>query len=67
MYLWRDSYKEFTYIYGGIHVRSSHISMEGLTFRKGFIQGVHIYLWQDSHVGRDSYKAFICIYDRTHM
>ena len=34
MYLWRDSYQEFTYIYGGIHIkggihlRSSHVSME---------------------------------------
>ena len=35
MYLWsdsyvkRDSYKEFTCIYGGIHIRSSHAYMEG--------------------------------------
>ena len=43
------------------------MSLEGLTFRKRFIQGVHMYLWQDSHVARDSYKAFICIYGRIHM
>ena len=35
MYVWsesyvrRDSYKEFTYIYEGIHIRSSHISIKG--------------------------------------
>ena len=35
MYLWRDSDKEFTYIYGGIHmyggihIRSSRVSTEG--------------------------------------
>ena len=55
MYLWRDSYlgtdsyKEFTRIYGGIHIeggihiRSSDVSMEGFIFRKRFI-GVHMYL-----------------------
>ena len=54
MYLWRDSYKEFTYIYGGIHmkgeihIRSSHLSVEG------FIKGVHIYLWRDSYIERNS-------------
>ena len=59
MYLWRDSYKKFTYIYGGIHVyggihiRSSHVSVEGFIFRKGFIQGVHLHLWRDSYVGED--------------
>ena len=43
MYLWRDSYlgrdsyKEFTCIYGGIHIRSSHVSMAIFTFREGFI------------------------------
>ena len=35
MYVWRDSYNEITYVYwgihmkGDIHIRSSHISMEG--------------------------------------
>ena len=43
MYLYRDSYKEFTYIYGGIHmkgdihIRSSHVSMTGLIYRERFI------------------------------
>ena len=50
MYLWRDSYKEFTYIYGGIHIqggihiRSLPASIAIFTFREGFIQGVHTYL-----------------------
>ena len=67
MYLWMDSYKELTYIYGGIHmkeeihIRSSHVSMEGLIFRKGFIRGFHMYLWRDSYVGKDSYKELTCI------
>ena len=45
MYLWRDSYREFTYIYGeihmygGIHIRSSHVSMARFIFREGFISG----------------------------
>ena len=64
--------KEFTYIYGGIHVsggihiRSSHVSMKSFTFRKGFMQGVHMYLWQDSYVG-GIHKAFIYIYGKIHM
>ena len=43
MYLWqdsyvgRDSYKEFTCIYGEIPIRSSHISMEGFIYREEFI------------------------------
>ena len=49
MYLWKDSYagkdsyKEFTCIYGGIHtyggihIRSSHISMDGFIYREEFI------------------------------
>ena len=43
MYLWRDSYKEFTYIYGWIHmkgkihIRNSHVSMAGFICREGFI------------------------------
>ena len=37
MYLWQDSYKEFTRIYGGIHKGSSHISMEGFICSEGFI------------------------------
>ena len=59
MYLWRVSYKEFTCIYGGIHIygrihiSSSDVSMERLIFRKGFLQGVHIYLWRDLYVGKD--------------
>ena len=72
MYLWRDlyigrnSYKEFTYIYddidvyGGIHTRTSHISMEG------FINGVHTCLWRNLYVGSDSNKKFICICGGTH-
>ena len=42
-YIGRDSYKEFTCIYGGIHIyggnhiRSSHVSMARLIFREGFI------------------------------
>ena len=40
MYLWRDShlgrdsYKEFTHIYGGIHKGSSYISMEEFIYRE---------------------------------
>ena len=43
MYLWRYSYREFTYIYGGIHmkgeiyIRSSHVSMTGVIYRGRFI------------------------------
>ena len=43
MYLWPDSYiardsdKEFTCIYGGVHIRSSHISMEGFIYSEEFI------------------------------
>ena len=43
MYLWRhshlggDSYKEFTYIYGGIHKGSSYISMEEFICSEWFI------------------------------
>ena len=50
MYLWTDSYKEFRYIYGGIHIqggfhiRSLSASIARFTFREGFIQGVHRYL-----------------------
>ena len=44
MYFWRDSYKEFTCIYGGIHIGSSHISMEGFIYTEEFIEGVHMYL-----------------------
>ena len=36
-YLGRDSYKEFTCIYVGIHKRTSHRSMDGLICREGFI------------------------------
>ena len=60
-YIGRNSYKDFTCIYGdiqvqgGIHIRSSHISMEGL------IKGVHIYLWRNLSVGSDSNKELICI------
>ena len=35
--------------------------MEGFSFRKGFIQGFHMYLWRDSYVGKDSYKELTCI------
>ena len=43
MYVWRHSYKEFTYIYGGIHmkgeihIRSSHVSMTDFIYTEGFI------------------------------
>ena len=42
MYLWRDSYKEFKYIYrmihmkGEIHIRSSQVSMAGFICKEGF-------------------------------
>ena len=52
---------------GKIHIRSSHVSMKGFTFRKGFTQVVHMYLWPDSYVGRDSYKEFTCIYGGIHI
>ena len=67
MYLWRDSYQEFTYIStvihikGGIHPRISHVSMEG------FIIGAHIYLWRDSYIRRNSYKELTCIYSEIHI
>ena len=67
MYLRRDSYKEFAYIYGGIHIkreiqiRSSHVSMTGFIYRERFISGVHMYLW------RDSCKEFTYIYLRLHI
>ena len=41
--------------------------MEGFIFRKGFIEGVHMYLLRDSDVEMDSYKEFICIYGRIHI
>ena len=41
--------------------------MEGFIFRKGFIEGVHMYLLQDSYVGMNSYKEFICVYGRIHI
>ena len=43
MYVWRQSYKELTYLYGGfhmkgeIHIRSSHVSMTRFIYREGFI------------------------------
>ena len=43
MYLWqdsyvaKDSYKEFTSIYAGIHIGSSYLSMEGFISRESFI------------------------------
>ena len=49
MYLWRDlyigrdSYKKVKCVYGeihilgGIHIRSSHVSMKGFMYREGFI------------------------------
>ena len=36
-YIGRDSYKEFTCIYGGVHIRSSHISMQGFIYSEEFI------------------------------
>ena len=33
---------------------------------EGFIKRVHIYLWWDSYLGRDSYKEFTCIYVGIH-
>ena len=36
-YVRRDSYKEFTYIYGGVHIRSSHVSMKGFIDTEEFI------------------------------
>ena len=41
--------------------------MEGFIFRKGLIQGVHMYLWQDSYVAKDSYKEFTSIYAGIHI
>ena len=63
----KNLYKEFTcsygeiHVQGGIHIRSSHISLEG------FIKGVHIYLWRNLHVGSDSYKEVTYIYGEIHM
>ena len=43
MYLWRNPYNEFTYIYGGIHmkveihIRSSHVSMARFICKEGYI------------------------------
>ena len=34
---------------------------------EGFIQGVDIYLWRDSHIGRNSYEEFRCIYGEIHI
>ena len=42
-------------MYGGIHIRSSHISMGG------FISGVHMYIW------RNSYREFTYIYGGIHI
>ena len=36
-YLGRDSFKEFTCIYVGIHKRTSRRSMEGFISREGFV------------------------------
>ena len=72
MYLWMDSYNEFTYIDGGIHmkgeihIRSSHVSMEGFIYREEFIRGVDLHLLRDSRLGRDSYKEFTHIYGGIH-
>ena len=66
MYLCRDSCRQFTYIYRGIHIRSSHLSMEGLIYREEFISGVHMYLWQDSPLLRDSYKELTHVYGGIH-
>ena len=60
MYLWQysrlggDSYKEFTCIYGEIHIkegidtRSLHAFMAAFICREGFIEAVATYLWRDS-------------------
>ena len=43
MYIRTDSYKEFKYICGGIHmkgeihIKSSYVSMTGFIYREGFI------------------------------
>ena len=66
MYLCKDSYRQFTYIQRGIHIRSSHISIEGLIYREEFISGNHMYLWQDSPLGRDSYKESTHVYGGIH-
>ena len=42
------------------------MSMEEFIFREGFMFGVHMYLWWDSYLGRDSYKEFTCIYVGIH-
>ena len=36
-YIGSDSYKEFTCIDGGIHIRSADIAMEGFIYREEFI------------------------------
>ena len=56
MYLWKDSYKELTYIY-----------MQGFISRERLISGVHMYLWSDSCVRGNSYKEFTCIYGGSHI
>ena len=66
-YIGRDSNKEFTCMYGGIHIRCSHISMVVFIYREEFILGVHTYLWRDSHFGRNSYKKFGYIYGGIHI
>ena len=55
------------FIYREGFIRRSYISMAGFICREGFIYGVHIYLWRDSYIGRNSYKDFTCIYDRIHI
>ena len=40
--------------------------MEGLIYREEFISGFHMYLWQDSPLGRDSYKELTHIYGDIH-
>ena len=41
--------------------------MEGFIFAKGLIEGVNMYLLQDSYVEMDSYKEFTCIFGRIHI
>ena len=35
--------------------------MKGHVSLEEFIKGVHIYLWMNLYVGRDSYNEFTCI------
>ena len=51
---------------GEIQIKSSHISMTGFIYRDEFISRVHMYLWRDSRLGRDSYKKFTHIYGGIH-